>query len=134
MEKAMTTTTTTNTEAAFETARPSVRFRIESAREVAAGVGGALGSGSKAYVAGVLEIGRALGGFGREIVTEAGAHVSATVRAKTLRQVGELQVAWAQHRVEMAATHAKELADLARAKSEEAIAPVAALLRQDKAS
>ena len=32
----------------------------------------------------------------------------------------------------MAATHAKELADLARAKSEEAIAPVAALVRQDK--
>jgi hypothetical protein len=134
MEKAMTATTKTNTESEIATARASVSARIEGARETAARVGGALGTGGKAYVAGVLEIGRTFGGFGREIVTEAGEHVRATVRAKTLREVGELQLAWTQHRVEMAATHAKELADLARAKSEEAIAPVAALLRQDKAS
>jgi hypothetical protein len=34
----------------------------------------------------------------------------------------------------MSATHAKEFADLARAKSEEVIAPVAALVKQRKAA
>jgi hypothetical protein len=127
MEKAMTMTTT-------ETATPGVRARIEDARQVAGGVGGALGAGGKAYVAGVLELGRILGGFGREILTEAGEHVRATVRAKNLREVAELQAAFAQHRIEMSATHTKEFVDLARASAEEAIAPIAGLLRQDKAA
>jgi poly(3-hydroxyalkanoate) synthetase len=41
---------------------------------------------------------------------------------------------YVQHRIEMTATHAKEFADLARARSEDAIAPIAALLKQDKAA
>ena len=128
----MTTTTSTQPEAAIETENRGVRARIGNAHEVAAGVGGALATGGSAYVAGVFEIGRTLGGFGREILTEAGEHVRATLRAKSLRELGELQLAWTQHRVEMAATHARELADLARTKSEETLAPVAALVRQDK--
>ena len=126
------TTTIQTTTADTDTAEPGVRARIGSVHELAAGAGGAFATGGKAYVAGVFEIGRTLGGFGHEILTEAGEHVRATLRAKTLRELGELQLAWTQRRVEMAATHAKELADLARAKSEEAIAPVAALVRQDK--
>ena len=126
----MTMTTKTDT----ETTTSSVRARIEDARQVAGDVGGALSTGSKAYVAGVLELGRTLGGFGREILTEAGEHVRATVRAKTLREVAELQAAFAQHRIEMSATHTKEFVDLARAKAEEAMAPIAGLLKQDKAA
>ena len=125
----MTMTTKTETDE-----RPGMRARLEGARQVAGEVGGALSTGSKAYVAGVLELGRTLGGFGREILTEAGEHVRATVRAKNLREVAELQAAFAQHRIEMSATHAKEFVDLARAKSEEAIAPIAGLLKQDKAA
>ena len=34
----------------------------------------------------------------------------------------------------MSATHTKEFVDLARAKAEEAIAPIAGLLKQDKAA
>jgi hypothetical protein len=128
MEKAMTMTTKT------ETTQPGVRARIEEARQVAGDVGGALSTGSKAYVAGVLELGRTLGGFGREILTEAGEHVRATLRAKTLRDLAELQAAFAQHRIEMSATHTKEFVDLAHAKAEEAIAPIAGLLKQDKAA
>ena len=117
-----------------ETAKPGVRARIEDARQIVGAVGGALGSGGKAYVAGVVELGRTLGGFGREILTEAGEHASATVKAKSLREVAELQAAFAQHRIEMSATYTKEFVDLASAKSEEAIAPIADLLKQDNAA
>ncbi len=96
-------------------------------------IGGALGEGAKAYVAGSLELGRAVGGFGREILGETGEHVRATVRAKTLHEVAELQAAFAQHRIEMTATYAKELADLARSGSEQAVAPIVGLLK-DKAA
>ena len=63
------------------------------------------------------------------MLSETGEHLRATVRAKNLRELAELQAAFAQHRIEMSATHAKELADLARAGSEQAIAPIAGLLR-----
>jgi Phasin protein len=116
------------------TAKPGVRARLDSARGVAADIGAAFGAGGKAYVTGVFEISRALGGFGREMVIEANEHFRATLGAKSLREVGELQLAWTQHRVEMAATHAKELADLAWAKSEEAIDPVASLVNRNKPS
>ena len=103
-------------------------------KEIATEVSNALAAGGKAYVAGVLELGRTLGGFGREVLAEAGQHVRATFQAKNLREVAELQAAWAQHRVETSTAHVKEFADLARAKSEEVIAPLAALLKQDKAA
>jgi hypothetical protein len=76
MEREM--TTNTKPEIAIGTTKPSVRARIESAYEVAAGVSGAFSAGGKAYVADIFEICRALGGFGREILTEAGEHFRAT--------------------------------------------------------
>jgi hypothetical protein len=128
MEKAMTKTTDIQAEGA----KPGVRARFQEGRQAAAGIGEALGTGSKAYVAGTLEIGRMLGGFGREILTEAGEHLRASVRAKNLRELVELQAACAQHRVEMTATHAKELVDLARCRTEDVIAPIAGLLENNK--
>jgi hypothetical protein len=87
-------------------------------------VGRALSEGGKAYVTGVLEIARTLGGFGKEVLVEAGQHVRACVTAKNLRELTELQVAFVQHRIEMTATHAKEIVDLTRVKSEAVIAPL----------
>jgi hypothetical protein len=133
MRMNMTMTTKTSTQAG-EMPTMASRGRFEAVRGAATEVGGALAEGGKAYVGGLVELGRTLGGFGREILTEAGEHVRATLRAKNLREVGELQAAFAQHRVEMTATHSKELVDLARARSEEAIAPIASLLKQDKAA
>ena len=126
--------TTTKTKTTAGDATVTAAGRIGAAKEIATQVSGALATGGKAYVGGIIELGRTLGGFGREILTETGEHVRATVQAKSLRDVAELQAAWAQHRVEMSATHAKEFADLARAKTEEVIAPIAALLKQDKAA
>jgi hypothetical protein len=120
--------------AADKTAKAGPRARTGGAAAIATGASGALAAGGKAYVGGMMELGRTLGGFGREIFTEAGQHVRATFQAKNLREVGELQVAWAQQRIEMSATHVKEFADLACAKSGEVIAPIAALLKQDNAA
>jgi hypothetical protein len=123
-------TTTTDM---IEAAPTNARARLVRTREVATEVGGAFQAGGKAYVAGLIELGRALGGMGRETLTEAGEHLRATVRAKNLRELAELQAAYAQHRIEMSATHAKEFVDLARCRSEEVVAPFAGLLRRDTA-
>lgn len=120
-------TTTTKTEMTAPVSLPGT----ETLREVAGNVGGALTAGGKAYYAGLYELGRTLGGFGREFLTEAGEHARATMKAKCLGEVSRLQAAYAQHRIEMAATHTKEFVDLARVKSEEVIAPIAGLLKQD---
>jgi hypothetical protein len=82
----------------------------------------------------MLELTKSLGGFGREIITDASRHVQATLRAKNLRAVGELQAGFAQHQIEMSTARVKEFADLACAKSEEVIAPIVTLLRPGKAA
>ena len=86
------------------------------------------------YFAGVVALGRAIGEFGRETATEFGQHAKATLEARSIRDVAELQAGWVQHRVETATAHAKELADLAREKTEDVIEPFAALLKQGKAA
>jgi hypothetical protein len=103
-------------------------------KALVANVSDALVAGGRAYVNGVRELGRTLGGFGREIGAEAGRHIQTTFEARNLREAAELQAGWAQHRIETSTAHAKELADLAWAKTEEVIAPFAALLKQDKAA
>lgn len=106
--------------------------RFEEVRAVAGNLGGALSKGSNAYFTGLFEISRVLGSFGREIVTEAGEHVRATMQAKSLREAAELQAAYVQNRIEMSATHTKEIVDLARVKTEDVVAPFAELLKTDK--
>jgi hypothetical protein len=128
----MTTTNTTKTKTGAQKKEAGLRARIGDARHVAGEFGGAMTVGSRAYVGGLMELGRTLGGFGREVLNDAGEHVRATIRAKNLREVAELQASYAQHRIEMSATHSKEFVDLARVKSEEVIAPFADLLKQDK--
>lgn len=108
--------------------------QLRATREITTELPGALSSASRAYVNGVLELGRALGGFGREIAAEAGRHVRATIEAGSLRAVAELQAAWMQHRVETSTAHAKEFADLAHCKTMGVIAPFAAILKRDKAA
>src|SRR5690349_4027392 len=106
MEKQM--TKTKSKPAADETTKAGLGARIGGATKIATAVPGALAAGGKAYVSGMIELGRTLSGFGREILTEGSQHVLATVQAKNLREAGELQVAWAQNRIEMSATHSKE--------------------------
>src|SRR5882757_3328901 len=103
-------TKTKSEPAAYETPKAGLGARIGGATKIATEVPGALVAGGKAYISGMIELGRALSGFGREILTEGGQHVRATVQAVNLREVGELQLAWAQNRIEMSATHAKEFA------------------------
>ncbi|HYZ24371.1 MAG TPA: phasin family protein [Rhodopila sp.] len=104
------------------------------AKATAASAPAALLVGGKAYVGGVTELGRMLGGFTREVVAEAGQHMRATLQAKNLRDMGELQASWAQHRIETSASHAKEFADVVLARSRDVIAPIAALLKRGDAA
>ncbi len=123
---------TTNSNSNLVTA--TARSRFNDVRETAGSIGGALSEGSRAYVSGMLELGRTLSDFGREVLTEAGEHVRATFGAKSIREVAELQAGYVQHRIEMSATHTKEFVDLARARSEEVIAPLADLIQQKKSA
>ena len=125
--------TTTQTEEATAPAI-SLGAGLDGVKEIATRLPGAVTAGSRAYVNGVLELSRTLGGFGREIATEANRHVRATIEARSLREVAELQAAWAQHRVETSTAHVKEFADLAHAKTMDVIAPFTALLKKDKAA
>ncbi|HRO09926.1 phasin family protein [Amaricoccus sp.] len=109
------------------------RTRLERTREIAAGIGGAVQAGGKAYVAGLFELGRTLGEIGGETLRETGEHLRTSIRAGSLRELAELQAAYAQNRLEMSATHAKEFVDIARYRTEEVVAPIADLLRRDKA-
>jgi hypothetical protein len=130
MENVMTETQTVGT------ANPSTTSgaRQDSAKEIAISLTGALTAGSRAYVNGVIELGRTLGGFGREVAAEAGRHVRTTIEAKSLCEVVELQAAWVQHWAETSTAQTKELADLAHAKTMDVIAPFAALLKQNIAT
>lgn len=121
--------TTTETQGAAAPAT-TLGARLGGAKEIATKLSGALTAGSRAYVIGILELGRTLGGFGREIATESGRHARAIIEARSPREVAELQAAWVQHRVETSTAHAKEFADLAYAKTMDVIAPFAALLKQ----
>lgn len=107
--------------------------RIAEIRQTAGSIGGALNESGRAYFSGVMALGKTLGGFGQEILKETGEHVRATVKAKNLREVAELQASWAQHRIEMSATHTKEFVDIARARTEETINPIKNLIRKDVA-
>jgi hypothetical protein len=105
--------------------------RLDDAKEIATNVSGALHAGSCAYVNGILELSRTLGGFGREIAAEASRHVRATIEARSLREVAELQAAWVQHRIETSTAQTKEFADLAHTKTMDVITPFAALLKHN---
>lgn len=103
--------------------------RFTAVRESAGALGGALSAGGRAYFSGLSALGRAMIGFGRETASETGAHMRATLRAKNMREMASLQAAYAQRRIELSATHAKEFVDLAQMKSGEVIEPFAGLLK-----
>lgn len=119
---------TKTTDANETTSNKSARF--DEIRSTVGNVGGALTEGTKAYFTGLGELATTLGGFGREVLQDTGSHVRATVQAKSLRDVADLQVAFVQNRIEMSATHSKEFVDLARIKAESTLAPITGLLQQ----
>lgn len=115
-----------------ENIKDTVKENVNGAREVATDVTKALSESGKAYVSGLMELGRAFGNIGREVLTETRDYAQAVVKSKSLREVAERQAAFVQHRVEMSATHTKELVDLTREKTEEVINPVTDLLSASK--
>ncbi len=115
-------------------ATPAPATRLGRRLKITTELLGALAAASHNYMSGVLALSRTVGDFGREIATEASRHLDATVKARSLREVTELQAAWMQRRLETSTAHAKEFADLANAKTMDVVAPFTALLKQDKAA
>lgn len=66
----------------IETVEKTAKARLQDTRETLGHVGKALNQSGRAYYAGIMELGRFAGGVGREVVSEAGEHLRATVRAK----------------------------------------------------
>lgn len=91
-------------------------------------------AGQRAYTNSITELSRMLLGFGRDVVDDSVNHVKATFRATNLRQVAELQVAFAQNRIEGAAAHLQQVVELARAKAGDAIDPLAGLVKTKEAA
>lgn len=108
--------------------------RFERVKEGTSQLSGALTAGGKAYLDGVFALGRAFGDYRRDFVAEAGNHVKASFGAKSLREVTELQAAFAQQRIESSTAHTKEIADLTSGKGKEVLAPFTALLDQKTAA
>lgn len=105
----------------------TVASRLESIRTTTGNVADAFNAGGRAYFNGLNEMSRSLFGFGRQFANEAVEHAKATVRAKSVREIAQLQTAYAQHRVKTFAAQTKEFTDLAQVKAEEVIAPLAQL-------
>lgn len=91
------------------------------------GITTALTASGKAFAQGLLDAGMLLGGFGLEILGDAKRHVVATVHAGSAREAAEMQAAFLQDRLELSTAYAKELADLAWARSELVIAPIVSI-------
>jgi len=80
-------------------------------------------SGKKAF-SGVIEFDKALFGIAKDTVTGAFNHGKATMSAKCINDVVDLQAAYAHSYIEATAANSRELIDLARVKTTEAYAPV----------
>ena len=118
----------TGTDTAIHAVASAAPSGTEQAATLRSRIPAAMADGARAYVKGLSDLARSLGGFVAEIGKESRAHVEQSLKARNLRSFGELQLAWAQHRVETSATHVKEFADLARDRSEAVIEPFTALL------
>lgn len=106
---------------------------FETARLVTSDFTTALAASRRAYMDGLNELSRLFFTFGKEIVDDGVNHMKATLRAKNLRDVAELQVAYAQHRVESAASHMQQIVELTRVKTEDTLKPIAGLVKREAA-
>ena len=114
-------TTTKTKSAADETAKAG-----GGAKEIATDVSGRAGGGEReAYIGGIVGTSRTLGGFGREVFTEAGQHVATLEGEKACALSGSCRPPLRSTASRCRRPMLKEFADLARAKSEEVIAPIA---------
>jgi hypothetical protein len=96
----------------------------KNAPKAAASMFGALFAASRATVAGVIEVDRALIGYARDAVTNYIDLGKKTVQARNLNDLLNLHVASAHARVENTAANAREIVELSRQKLQEAYAPV----------
>lgn len=120
--------------APLENAVQAITKQVQDNNEFGKEFIGAFGAGGKAYVSGLVELNKTLFGYGKEIFDGAVEHSKKTLAAKNMREVMELQAAYAQTRVETSTAHVKEFADLARVKAQAALAPIVDAVKSAKAA
>lgn len=125
------------TEAKVEAQVNETTNKLNEGTEVARNLFGAFTQSGKKAFAGVIEFDKALFGIAKNTVSGALNHGKATMSAKCINDVVDLQAAYAHSYIEDAAANSRELIDMARSKTQEAYAPVKeaiADLKGDKAA
>lgn len=123
-------------EGGIDAASHRLQDLVESTANVLGGVGhvgAAMKDSAGAYYRGVTGLAGLLGQFGREIIAEAGDHARQTLNARCVREAGVLQVAYAQHRIDSAASHAQEFTLAARDAARGVVAPFSLLITSKSA-
>ncbi|MEL6959156.1 MAG: phasin family protein [Pseudomonadota bacterium] len=115
-------------------ARETVMNSADTVRGVSTQASGAAVDFGKAYYSGLTTLGQTLWGFGQEFYGEVSSHATKTFQARSLKQVAELQAAFAQTRIENSAAHGKEFIDVARVQAEQTIKPIVELLDGKRAA
>lgn len=124
-----------------ETKAKSVKAAAETVKETATAktkvlstAASAVGTSAKAYVSGVTAISKAVFGIGKEVATETVEHGKASMQAKSVRTLAEMQAGYVQHRIESSTVHVKEVADVATQSFKDVYAPLMGLLQDRKAA
>ena len=129
-EKATKTTEATQAKVLQETTA-----KLTEGTEVARDLVSALTESGRKTFEGVLAFDKALLGIVKESITAYVDHGKATLQARSINDVVDLQAAYAHSAIEATAANTRELLDLAKTKTEEAVAPlkeVVAELKSDK--
>ena len=112
----------------LETATANLNEGSKAARSLF----GALTLSGRKTLEGVLAFDKAVFGIVKNNVTSAIDHTKATMSAKSINDVVELQAAYAHSYIEATAANSRELLDLAKTRTEEAYAPVKVALSELK--
>ncbi len=123
MTKAAEKVTTTEAKAG-EVANKAVSNVVNKAVNPIAGIFSAMTIAGRKSFEGVIEVDKALLGYGKDYLNRVVALCQDTVKAKCLNDVIDLQASFAHNSVETAAANTREVIEMVRTNSKEAYAPV----------
>lgn len=118
-----TTAKTTKETTATEALNTGAKVAADSTKAVT-GFLSALAQSGRKTVEGVVEVDKTLFGFAKDAVNAYIAHGKASLNAKNVNELLDIQAAYAHASIETGVANTREVIDLARAKAEEAYAPV----------
>ncbi len=118
------TKTETKTEAAAADVMANTTATVAETTKAVSGLFSALSLSGRKAVEGVIAFDKALFGYSKDALKSYADHGRAVVKAKSVNDLIDLQVAYAHGMIEQNAANAREILDLATLKAKEAYAPV----------